>query len=175
MKRFQRNGLMAISSAALVLGLAACDRADERTAAERTEAAPTRTEQAVNETRRDTREATASADASMDRAAQNTREMGASAADTTRDLGAAAADKTRQMGSSAASAVDDATITTKVNAALAADKDLSALRIDVDTQNGIVTLSGPAPTASAKERASDLARKVEGVSSVNNQLTLSTG
>ena len=71
--------------------------------------------------------------------------------------------------------VDDATITTKVNAALAKDKDLSAIKIDVDTQNGVVTLSGPAPTATAKQRASEIARTVKGVSSVNNQLTVKAG
>jgi len=111
----------------------------------------------------------------MDRAAESTKSMGAAAADSTRDAGAAAADKTRELGSAAAGKLDDATITTKVNAALARDKDLSAIRIDVDTQNGVVTLTGPAPTASAKERASEVARQVQGVTSVNNQLTLSTG
>ena len=38
------------------------------------------------------------------------------------------------MGAGAADKVDDATITTKMNAALAADKDLSAIKIDVDTR-----------------------------------------
>ena len=61
------------------------------------------------------------------------------------------------------------------NAALAKDKDLSAIKIDVDTQNGVVTLSGPAPTATAKQRASEIARTVKGVSSVNNQLTVKAG
>jgi hyperosmotically inducible protein len=86
-----------------------------------------------------------------------------------------AADKARSMGASAVDKVDDAVITTKVKAAIAADKDLSAIKIDVDTQNGVVTLSGPAPTASAKEHASEVARTIKGVTSVNNQLTLKTG
>ena len=86
-----------------------------------------------------------------------------------------AADKTRAMGASAADKVDDAVITTKVKAAIAADKDLSAIKVDVDTQNGVATLSGPAPTAAAKERASAIARNVKGVNSVNNQLTIKTG
>ena len=90
-------------------------------------------------------------------------------------MGAAAADKTQSMGATAGDKVDDATITTKVNAALAKDKDLSAIKIDVDTQNGVVTLSGPAPTATAKQRASEIARTVKGVSSVNNQLTVKAG
>ena len=45
----------------------------------------------------------------------------------------------------------------------------------MDTQNGVVTLSGPAPTATARERASEIARGVKGVTSVNNQLTIKSG
>jgi hyperosmotically inducible periplasmic protein len=94
---------------------------------------------------------------------------------TAKDPGAGqAAQATRAMGAAAAK-VDDATITAKVNAALAADKEASALRVDVDTQNGVVTLSGPAPTASAKEHVAEVARTVRGVQSVNNQLTLQSG
>lgn len=170
MQPIQRKSVMAVSAAALVLGLAACERADERTAAT-SESATTRTEQvakdsreearqapeetreAARETSKDAREATAGADGSMDRAARETRAMGAAAANK----------------------VDDASITAKVNAALAGDKELSALRIDVDTRDGVVTLSGPAPTASAKERAAELALKVKGVESVNNQLTIRAG
>lgn len=171
MRTHQRKSLLAVSAAALALGLAACDRADDRTAAthesatgqneqvardsrdktrETAREARQETRDAARETRKDAREATAAADASMDRAAQDTRAMGAAAAGK----------------------VDDATITAKVNAALAADRELSALRVDVDTRDGVVTLSGPAPTASAKERAAELALKVKGVASVNNQLTI---
>ncbi|HEY0884978.1 MAG TPA: BON domain-containing protein [Ramlibacter sp.] len=174
MPTIQRKSLLAVSAAALVLGLAACDSADDRIAATH-ESAASQTEQvakdsrdqtretareareetgeAARETRKDAREATVAADASMDRAAQDTRAMGAAAANK----------------------VDDASITAKVNAALAADKELSALRVDVDTRDGVVTLSGPAPTASAKERAAELALKVKGVASVNNQLTIKAG
>jgi len=170
MRTIQRKSLIAASAAALVLGLAACGRADDRTAATH-ESATSQTEQVARDTReqaretareareetrearQDAREATASADASIDRAARDTRAMGAAAANK----------------------VDDAGITAKVNAALAGDKELSALRIDVDTRDGVVTLSGPAPSASAKERAAELALKVEGVASVNNQLTIKAG
>lgn len=68
--------------------------------------------------------------------------------------------------------VKDAAITTSVNAQLAKDKDLSALGIDVDTQNGRVRLSGTAPDAAARERATSLARSVDGVTAVDNQLTV---
>jgi osmotically-inducible protein OsmY len=66
----------------------------------------------------------------------------------------------------------DARITSSVKAGLAAEKELSATRIDVDTQDGVVTLSGAVPTASAKARANEIARGVKDVKSVNNQLTL---
>jgi hyperosmotically inducible protein len=68
--------------------------------------------------------------------------------------------------------VKDAAITTSVNAQLAKDKDLSALGIDVDTQDGRVRLSGTAPDAAARERATSLARSVDGVTAVDNQLTV---
>lgn len=66
----------------------------------------------------------------------------------------------------------DVTITTKVNAELARDPALSALSIDVDTVDGRVSLRGKAPDAAALERATTLARGVEGVVSVDNQLVV---
>jgi hyperosmotically inducible protein len=68
--------------------------------------------------------------------------------------------------------IDDAQIVTKVNAALAADTDLSALKIDVDSKNGMVTLKGKAPDAAAKDRAEQLVKSMQDVKSVDNQLTL---
>lgn len=86
-----------------------------------------------------------------------------------------AGEETKAMGAAAVEKVDDAAITTKINAELAADKDLSAIRIDVDTKNGVVTLTGPAPSASARDRAAEIAKNVKGVTSVNNQLTVKAG
>ncbi|MDP3759166.1 MAG: BON domain-containing protein [Ramlibacter sp.] len=86
-----------------------------------------------------------------------------------------AADETRSMGAAGVQKVDDATITSKVNAALAADKDLSAVKIDVDTKDGVVTLTGPAPTPEAASKATKLAKDVKGVTSVNNKLTVKAG
>jgi len=85
------------------------------------------------------------------------------------------ADETRRMGAAGADKVDDATITAKVNAALAADKDLSAVRIDVDTKNGVVTLTGPAPSPEASAQATKIAKNVKGVTSVENRLTVKVG
>jgi hyperosmotically inducible periplasmic protein len=98
-----------------------------------------------------------------------------SAATRTGQAARNAAEDTKQMGAAGASKVDDGTVTTKVNAALAADKDLSAVKIDVDTKDGIVTLTGPAPSADAKDKATRIAKNVKGVTSVNNQLTVKAG
>jgi osmotically-inducible protein OsmY len=66
--------------------------------------------------------------------------------------------------------VGDAAITASINAELAKDPDLSALRINVDTANGRVVLRGQAPSARARERAATLAQGVKGVTGVDNQL-----
>ena len=151
MTPIQTKGLTIASSLAVLLALGACNRAEDRTATPRTDPSVSSTAStAAGEARQAGREATSAARSGANKAA----------------------DSTKAMGATAASKVDDATITTKVNAALAKDKELSAIKIDVDTKEGVVTLSGPAPTAAARERASEVARTVQGVTSVNNQLTI---
>lgn len=95
--------------------------------------------------------------------------------DDTRAMGAPSMSLASAIASAAPEHNDDASITREVNAAIAGDRELRRLKIDVDTENGIVTLSGPTPTASAKAHADEVARTVKGVVSVNNQLTLQTG
>jgi len=78
-----------------------------------------------------------------------------------------------EAGNTVASAATDAMITTKINAALAADDQLKATKIDVDTRNGRVVLSGTAPDAGSRDRATTLARAVDGVVAVDNKLVVS--
>jgi osmotically-inducible protein OsmY len=67
----------------------------------------------------------------------------------------------------------DSWLTTKVKSALAADVGLKTLTgINVDTSGSIVTLKGSVDTAANKSRAEQVARGVEGVSSVKNELTV---
>jgi osmotically-inducible protein OsmY len=68
--------------------------------------------------------------------------------------------------------ISDAAITTSVNAELAKDSKLSALKINVDSKGGRVALNGSAPDASSKERATTLAAAVDGVMTVDNRLTV---
>jgi osmotically-inducible protein OsmY len=84
------------------------------------------------------------------------------------DASRAVKDKTADVAQS----VNDATITAAVNADLAKDPDLSALRINVDTHDGRVALYGSAPNESAKMRAEKLAMSEKGVVSVDNKLAV---
>ncbi|HWI82473.1 BON domain-containing protein [Ramlibacter sp.] len=69
-------------------------------------------------------------------------------------------------------AVDDVTIGTKLKAALAADPELSALKINVDTTQGAVRLRGEVKTFALRKKAEETARRIEGVKSVNNELII---
>jgi hyperosmotically inducible protein len=64
----------------------------------------------------------------------------------------------------------DAVVTTKVKAAIVAEKSLSALDVAVETNNGVTTLSGTVGSAAQSADATRVARGVEGVKQVKNDL-----
>lgn len=66
----------------------------------------------------------------------------------------------------------DSWLTGKVKAALAADVGLKTWDIDVDSAGTTVTLNGVVDTEATKKRAADVARGVEGVATVKNNLTV---
>lgn len=71
----------------------------------------------------------------------------------------------------AGQAVDDMTVTARVKSHLAADEGLRTLTdINVDTNDGVVRLSGTVPTEEAKQMAEKAAARAEGVRSVQNDL-----
>jgi len=76
-------------------------------------------------------------------------------------------------GRTAGQNVDDATLTTRVNAALVSDKPSNFTRIDVDTTNGVVALNGTVESPEQKARAEQLASRVTGVKKVINNLQVS--
>jgi hyperosmotically inducible protein len=73
-------------------------------------------------------------------------------------------------GKTIAETIDDATITTRVKAALLNDPDVGALRIVVDTSRGVVTLSGAIKTRAEESKAIQLARRTPGVMDVKSRL-----
>jgi len=64
--------------------------------------------------------------------------------------------------------VDDAAITAAVKGKLAADTDINPFNIDVDTNEGVVTLQGRVEKEEARTKAEQLARETDGVSRVIN-------
>jgi hyperosmotically inducible protein len=66
--------------------------------------------------------------------------------------------------------VSDTVITTKVKALYAKDKDVSFRTVEVKTVNGVVHLSGTAKSQAEADKAASLARDVEGVKSVTNEI-----
>ena len=66
--------------------------------------------------------------------------------------------------------VDDGAITTKVKAALAEDSRTKAHQINIETREGAVQLSGFVDNSEAKSTAEELARAVDNVKSVDNEI-----
>lgn len=132
-----------IATTAVLFSLAACGQKDDATVGQSIDSAIAKTEQAAQDAKQDMQ------------AAANTAER-----------------KSEQAGQAIADGAADMAITTKVKAALAADDQLSAMSIEVNTDKGAVSLSGPAPSTEALERATVLAKAVDGVTAVNNQLVV---
>lgn len=84
----------------------------------------------------------------------------------------AAQDKAREVGGGTADATGDGAVTAKVKTKFLADTAVAGLNIDVDTTDGVVTLTGKVPTAAKKARAASIAKDTDGVKSVINKLTI---
>jgi hyperosmotically inducible periplasmic protein len=68
--------------------------------------------------------------------------------------------------------ISDAWLTAKTKLALMADEDVSGTSINVDTSNGVVTLKGKVESEAEKAKAVEIARKIEGVKQVQDQLAV---
>ena len=75
-------------------------------------------------------------------------------------------------GPSGSERVDDAAITTKVKTALAGDPRVAAHQVNVETREGVVQLSGFVDSSEAKSTAEQLARSVDDVKKVDNELSV---
>ncbi len=72
------------------------------------------------------------------------------------------------------STVSDSWITTKIKSKLTADPELNPFNVDVDTLNGVVTLSGAVVSEAKRAEAEKLARATKGVVDVVNDLQIQT-
>src|SRR6185295_10444940 len=75
-------------------------------------------------------------------------------------------------GKTAGQTMSDASITTAVQTKLTSDRLSNFPRIDVDTERGVVNLSGVVETEAQRARAERLALQVNGVVRVNNNLQI---
>lgn len=71
-----------------------------------------------------------------------------------------------------ATAIDDTVVTSRVKSALMADDTVKSFDVSVETVQGEVRLSGMVDTQAQHDQAVSLARAVEGVTSVKNELTV---
>jgi hyperosmotically inducible protein len=77
---------------------------------------------------------------------------------------------TQSMTGKTKAVVSDAAITTKIKAGFAKDNQVSAMHIKVDTDNGIVRLTGTAKSQAEADRAAEIAQSTAGVTSVSNDI-----
>ena len=142
---------------AVVLGLGACSKqVDDRSAGQKVDATLAKVEQKT--------------DAAVAKVEQKTDQAMAAVKSSVDSAGTG----TGKVLDSAKAKLADAAITTRINVELARDPALSAIKIDVDTSAGRVTLHGTAPDASSRDRATVIAQRVDGVLGVDNLLQLRT-
>lgn len=68
--------------------------------------------------------------------------------------------------------IDDAAITTRVKSAFAADPQVKATEVQVETYKGTVQLSGFVDSSESAARAAQLARDIPGVRQVQNSMVI---
>ena len=96
------------------------------------------------------------------------------AIDTTkaRQTGAAIGEKVAESANRSEHALGDGALTAKIKSKMALDDSVKSLNIDVDTNAGVVTLSGTVRSQAEKTRALQLARETSGVKSVEDRLVI---
>lgn len=93
--------------------------------------------------------------------------------DRARQAGAEVGEKVAEGANKAQRAMSDASLTTKIKAKMTLDDTIEAFDIDVDTNGSTVTLSGTVDTEAQRNRALQLARETDGVTSVIDRLRVS--
>lgn len=75
-------------------------------------------------------------------------------------------------GARAGQGIDNSVLTSRVKTALAAHSSLKTLILNVDSDNGAVTISGTVTSREAFDSVTRVVRDVDGVKSVNNRLVI---
>ena len=165
----------ALLAALAALTLAGCQReAGEPTVGQKLDGAIDRTQEKLAVAGQATSQAVADAG---EKTSRKLTEVG----DKTQAVMAGAADKVVEKTGQAVTAVreasvspivNDTAITASIKTDFLKDPDLSVLKIDVDTKDGIVTLNGLAGNEAARSRAEKMAGAIKGVKEVRNFLVV---
>jgi osmotically-inducible protein OsmY len=172
-----------------ILGLAACERTKATASNEQPSTVGQKIDNAIDKTSQKISEAGDKTMQTLNEAGQKTEKALSSAgekisAKTSEVTGSISTDErttvsttgntasTTTTSSETKRTVSDAAITASVKTDLLKDPDLSVLKIDVDTKDGVVTLNGLAADEPARSRAEKMASAVKGVKEVRNFLVV---
>ena len=156
----------AIAVAAAATLVAACDRQTNAEVKRSAETAGQKLDNAVDRTNQKLSEAGERMKPKLEEAGARISEAGDKVA---ANLDKAAANVKDAVQSDA---VADTAITASIKTDFLKDPDLSVLKIDVDTRQGVVTLNGLADNEAARGRAGKIAESIKGVREVRNFLTV---
>lgn len=191
-----RSAFAAIGAAAL-LALAACDRETTTQARKEAENADRKVDQALDRTQEKLAAAGEKLKPKLEAAGERIAAAGEKVTATVKDAatpdepakGSATNGATTTtttvtteprtsvsgVAPAARASLGDAAITASIKTDFLKDPDLSVLKIDVDTRDGVVTLNGLAGNEPARKRAEQLAGAIKGVREVRNYLTVKRG
>ena len=90
--------------------------------------------------------------------------------DSAREAGAEVGERAGTAAIQAKTALEDGALTAKIKSKMALDDTIQFTRIDIDTTDRVVTLTGTVDTDAQRQRALQLARETEGVQKVVDRL-----
>ncbi|HET7218693.1 MAG TPA: BON domain-containing protein [Vicinamibacterales bacterium] len=97
---------------------------------------------------------------------------GRTGAERARQAGQEISQKTAEAAKTAQEALSDGALTAKIKAKMALDDSVKALDLNVDTVEGVVTVTGKVRSRAERDRALALARETVGVRQVVDRLTM---
>lgn len=170
----------AAAIAVTMLALAACDRATTEEVRSEGREAGAQVREGSREAGRELREGAQAAGSQLEDAADRTQralaDMGERLRPEVKEATASAREHLAAAGEKTKEALQgDGAITASIKASMLKDPDLSVLKIDVDTREGVVVLNGLAGDEAAKQRATKIAEGTKGVREVRNHLTVKQG
>jgi hyperosmotically inducible protein len=99
---------------------------------------------------------------------------GRAGAERAREVASQVGQKTAEAAKTAQEALSDGGLTAKIKAKMALDDTVKALDLNIDTVDGVVTVTGKVRTSAERARALALARETNGVKRVIDRTTMTS-